>query len=575
MQTPAKRLLFGIMAQPWVSNWRTLLGSYTIEDAAKAGVDLVEFPLLDPRKMDGALHRRQLSDHGLAATCTVALPPMLHLPDQPVPTRDFLMFALDKAAELGSTYLGGTPYGALGMPKMGAPTFAERAVCARVLSEVAVAAQARGIVLGIEPVNRYESNLYNTIAEVLALIEEIGATNVRVQADTFHMSIEEKGFAAPLRAAGARLGYVHLSESDRLVPGTGNVNWQQLFAGLAEAGYAGPVVLKSLAAVETFDPNFARGATMRLEDLYKQALPFLAQCAHAAGYEQRVFTPAARGPAKENELPLKAHAARLARGPARYTAAQTAANKAVGGGIQKMMLVDKKVDEALQTFSDAYLQHNPFMEAGKGALRDFKSWAVPMANTTLLRVVADGDLVLTHLTVAGFGPNPRMVFFDVYRIDDGKIVEHWDTNQFTRPPNPSGHTMIDGPTEVTDHDKTDANRALVNAYMDQVAVPGRYEKLAEFWRDDLIQHNPLMADGIRGFLDYRAAAPEVNVPTRYTKRHFTIAEGNFVLTTAEVDVGGTAYALYELWRVQEGKIAEHWDVMQRIPAVSANGQPVF
>ena len=314
---------------------------------------------------------------------------------------------------------------------------------------------------------------------------------------------------------------------------------------------------------------------MKLEDLYRQSLPFLADRAHAAGYEKRAFTPATRGPVKENELPLQARAARAARGPGRYTAAQTAANKAVGGGIQKKLLIDKKIDEALLTFSDAYLQHNPFMEPGKGALRDFKSWAVPMANTTLLRVVADGDLVLTHLSVAGFGPNPQMIFFDVYRIDDGKIVEHWDTNQFSRPPNPSGHTMIDGPTEVTDHDKTDANRALVEAYMEQVAVPGRYQRLAEFWREDLIQHNPLMADGIRGFLEYRAMPPEANVPTRYTKRHFTIAEGNFVLTTAEVDVGGTAYALYDLWRVEEGKIAEHWDIMQPIPPVSANGQPVF
>ena len=98
-----------------------------------------------------------------------------------VQTRDFLLHALDKAAELGSRYLGGTFYGALGLKTIGGATFAERATCARVLSEVAAAAQARGIVLGLEPVNRYESNLFNTIADILTLSRAIGAaTSVNI-----------------------------------------------------------------------------------------------------------------------------------------------------------------------------------------------------------------------------------------------------------------------------------------------------------------------------------------------------------------------------------------------------------
>lgn len=277
---------FGAHAFIWVSDWTSETGGQAIDAASRAGLDLIEIPMLRPERFDAKLTRWQLDDAGLRGICSLGLPREAHMPANPRGARDFLRLALDQTAAIGATFLGGVLFAHLGYLTGAPPTREEREICAQTLADVASDAKERGITLGLEPVNRYETYLYNTVADVLGLIEAMGADNVTVHADTYHMNIEEAGFRQAIEAAGERLACIHCSESDRGVPGQGNVHWKETFAGLAAIGYQGPLVLESFAAV---NPDLAgatcmwRTPTYSSEQLVREGVTFLREQAAAAG----------------------------------------------------------------------------------------------------------------------------------------------------------------------------------------------------------------------------------------------------------------------------------------------------
>jgi D-psicose/D-tagatose/L-ribulose 3-epimerase len=120
---------------------------------------------------------------------------------------------------------------------------------ARVLKNVARYAAERGVSLGVEAVNRYETYLINLAEQANAMLDRVGEPNVFVHLDTYHMNIEEKGFYEPIVATGPRMHYIHLSESDRGTPGTGNVHWDEVFRGLEAIDFDGYLVMESFAAI--------------------------------------------------------------------------------------------------------------------------------------------------------------------------------------------------------------------------------------------------------------------------------------------------------------------------------------
>lgn len=254
-------------------------------EAAEAGLDFLEIPLLR-EDLPLAEIRAVLREHGLGATSSLGLPREAKLPAYPERARAFLSWALRAADTLGSPVLTGVIYGTLGEAPEEPRRPEDLEVVARVLREVAREARTLGIGLGIEPVNRYETSLVNTVDQGLALLEAIGEGNVFLHLDTYHMNIEEKGFKAPIERAGSRLGYIHLSESDRGTPGTGNVRWEEVFAGLAAIGYKGPLVMESFVAVS---PEIARAACIwrpvaeNPERLVSEGLAFLQRLARRAG----------------------------------------------------------------------------------------------------------------------------------------------------------------------------------------------------------------------------------------------------------------------------------------------------
>ena len=211
-----------------------------------------------------------------------------------------------------------------------------------------------------------------------------------------------------------------------------------------------------------------------------------------------------------------------------------------------------------------YIQHNLGAAdglAGFGALLQALPQGSARVNT--VRAFQDRDYVFTHTDYDFFGPK---IGFDVFRFEDGKIVEHWDNLQETAGPNPSGHTLVDGPTEALDLHRTVENKALVTAFVDDILVHGRMEKLAGYFDGDrYIQHNPQIADGLSGLGAALKAMADAGVTMKYDRVHRVLGQGEFVLAASEGVFAGKPASFYDLFRVENGKIAEHWDTIETIP----------
>jgi predicted SnoaL-like aldol condensation-catalyzing enzyme len=172
---------------------------------------------------------------------------------------------------------------------------------------------------------------------------------------------------------------------------------------------------------------------------------------------------------------------------------------------------------------------------------------------------------VTHTEYNFFGPK---IGFDVFRFESGKIVEHWDNLQVTpTSPNPSGRTMIDGSSEIKDVNKTAANKKLVRAFVEDILVKGKMDKLAGYFNgDQYLQHNPQIGDGLSGLGAALKAMAEQGITMKYDRIHKVLGEGNFVLVISEGSFAGKPTSFYDLFRVEAGKIAEHWDTIENIPA---------
>jgi predicted SnoaL-like aldol condensation-catalyzing enzyme len=211
-----------------------------------------------------------------------------------------------------------------------------------------------------------------------------------------------------------------------------------------------------------------------------------------------------------------------------------------------------------------YIQHNLAVGDGlSGLAAVLKMLPEGSARVNTVRAFEDGDFVFTHTEYNFFGPK---IGFDIFRFESGAIVEHWDNLQETpTAPNPSGHTMTDGPVAASDLDKTQANKTLVQGFVSEVLIQGRMDRLAAYFdADNYVQHNPQIADGLSGLGAALKAMAEAGIALKFDRLHRVLGEGNFVLTVSEGSLGGKACAFYDLFRVDKGKIAEHWDTIEPI-----------
>jgi predicted SnoaL-like aldol condensation-catalyzing enzyme len=219
-------------------------------------------------------------------------------------------------------------------------------------------------------------------------------------------------------------------------------------------------------------------------------------------------------------------------------------------------------------FAPSFVQHDPNIADGLPGLKQYAEEIAdaPAPKIKIHRTLVDGDFVLLHSSYEGLkGKTPSLVAFDLFRLKDGKIVEHWGGQEAEAPPNSSGHTQIDGPTIVTDRDKTEQNRELVRAFKETVTVQLKFDQISRFIEDgNYTQHASKVGDGV-GRMKSRVAdvAKPSRVPVLNPRRY--VADGNFVLALVDANAEGGPTANYDLFRVDNGKIVEHWDVLSPIP----------
>lgn len=277
---------FGIHSSIWTMAWTPPAAEAAVAEAVRHGFDFVEVALLDPPMVDAAHSRALFDRHGIRAVCSLGLPEAAWPSRDPQAGTDFLAMALDKAAAMGAEALTGVTFGGIGERTGRPPTEAELSNVARCLDAAAAQARRLGIAFGIEAVNRYETHLINTTAQAVAMIERVGSDRVFLHLDTYHMNIEEKGIANGILGSKGHLRYVHLSESDRGVPGAGTVAWNEVMAALAAIGFGGGLAMESFV---NMPPELAHGLSVwrpvaeGTDQVIAEGLPFLRQKARQYG----------------------------------------------------------------------------------------------------------------------------------------------------------------------------------------------------------------------------------------------------------------------------------------------------
>ena len=210
-----------------------------------------------------------------------------------------------------------------------------------------------------------------------------------------------------------------------------------------------------------------------------------------------------------------------------------------------------------------YIQHNPqTREGSEGLAALFKRLSKTGPRVNMVRAFEDGEFVFAHME---YDFASRKIGFEVFRFEDGRAVEHWDNIQERLGPNQSGRSMVDGPSKVSDRQLTESNRAHVRSFVETVLVDGQLDRLPDFVdQEAYTEHNPRLGDGIIALRSALEAKDNDRRRIDYHRVHRVLAEANFVLCVSEGTFGDVHSAFYDLFRLANGKVAEHWDTTEKI-----------
>jgi D-psicose/D-tagatose/L-ribulose 3-epimerase len=273
----------GIEIFYWLDNWSDDQAS-CFARAKSLGFDAVEISLVSGPNIDITSIRAELDRNGLDVFCSMGLPADKDITSPDVTVRqagiEYLKRCVETAARVGSPILGGLPY----VPWLHFPSthdlgpYRERSAAA--MREVAVTAADNGIIISTEIINRFETYIFNTVADALDYLRMVDHPVVKLQLDTYHMNMEEADLPAAIRQAGDRLGHFHCADSNRKLPGRGHIQWDGVKSALDDVGYDGPLVIETFPnpATETGRTvNTWRPLVQDYDDEAKQALAFLRQ----------------------------------------------------------------------------------------------------------------------------------------------------------------------------------------------------------------------------------------------------------------------------------------------------------
>jgi predicted SnoaL-like aldol condensation-catalyzing enzyme len=212
-----------------------------------------------------------------------------------------------------------------------------------------------------------------------------------------------------------------------------------------------------------------------------------------------------------------------------------------------------------------YIQHNPMThEGGEGLAALFKRLSKSFPRVNIVRVFSDGDYVFGHTE---YDFSSSRIGFEIFRFEGNQTVEHWDNIQSRKGPNLSNHSMVDGEVYVSDLEKTESNRQLIQKFVGQVLIGGDLEKLPHFVdAESYTEHNSRLQDGLSSLYEALALQSEEDgITLKYQKLHKLLAEGNFVLSACEGFRKNIHTSFYDLYRLENGKVVEHWDTAEEIP----------
>jgi len=271
------------------------------------------------------------------------------------------------------------------------------------------------------------------------------------------------------------------------------------------------------------------------------------------------------------------------------TAAAIATTLAVSANAETPANIARNMMQAVFTNFDAettqnllakdYIQHNPSVPTGRAPIIGFIP-ALKESGITLTthRILSDGQFVVMHNSYGSaqlLGADD-LVGFDVFRVENGMVAEHWDNLTAKALPNPSGHSQTDGETRISDMEKTEENKMLVRDFVETILINGDMARLGGFFEGNTyIQHNSQIGDSLDGLGAALTAMAQQGITMKYDRIHHVIGEGNFVFTMSEGLFADKPTAFFDLFRVENSKIAEHWDVISEIPAKMAHQNGKF
>ena len=211
--------------------------------------------------------------------------------------------------------------------------------------------------------------------------------------------------------------------------------------------------------------------------------------------------------------------------------------------------------DAINKFTgEKYIQHSTPVKDGRDGFIEFFADFIernPKRDIEIVRGFEDGQYVFLHAIQNLNDGESRWVTADIFDTDDqGRMIEHWDIIQEWTGETDAGHTQVDGPTEPTDLDRTEENKALVAAFVNESLKNDESDKLTDYLSvETFIEHGPLAEQGRS---------------MRYREIHKVVGSGNFVAVLAKKEFAGTEMAVIDLFRVENGRIVEHWDVKEEI-----------
>lgn len=234
----------------------------------------------------------------------------------------------------------------------------------------------------------------------------------------------------------------------------------------------------------------------------------------------------------------------------------------------KALFTDHDLTALEKYFATDFVEHSPLVKDAIPGLKELIINAGNKLKHDVVRAWIDekNKLVALHGCYTGLA-DEVYVGFDIYRLENNKIIEHWDGLVSQQAANASGRTQLDGTTEVKDTHLTEQNRQLVIEFFTDVLINGHYQNISLYTNGARFkQHSPDIADGAEPMQQFLEQLKIAGTPLIYHKLHRTVAQGQFVLTHSEGEFQGKRTSYCELWRIEGGKVVELWDAISSVPS---------